>query len=383
MSFRNAHDSVVWLVPSAAIAFAAFVFMNGDAPPDPKQTVVKSSVSEVAAVLPAPVLEVVDVEDEVVARQATPETSLTTVALQTDVVAAAPAPVRAPEPEPEPEPVREASLKPAAIDVPVFEAIRFKPAADANCVDDLRAMAAMAQVYFPGGGLTADPAGIEQGRLLGLIAQTCPGVKIRVNGHSDESGDSASNLLLSERRAVEVIEKIAASGVDAGVFFARAAGAQEPSGRTGPQPDGYYDRRVDFSIVAPTPTVTIRTAAAAPATCVQDLRRATEDTVLVYEPRSVSLSQHDLETALALAEMAARCPQARLRVIGQHASGLHTGEDVSTGRARANMLMAMMVGRGIASEEIIISAPSVATDESDSSGFPGSRVDFDVFVEES
>ena len=74
-------------------------------------------------------------------------------------------------------------------------------------------MADQARVYFPSGGLTADQGGIEQGRLLGLIAQNCSGVQLRVEGHSDQTGDPAAHLRLSEAREQEVIKRLGASGV--------------------------------------------------------------------------------------------------------------------------------------------------------------------------
>ena len=44
--------------------------------------------------------------------------------------------------------------------------------------------------------------------------------------------------------------------------------------------------------------------------------------------------------------------------------------------------MAVLVGQGVDSEEIIVSVPSEAQGEADHSGFPGSRINFDVVIEE-
>lgn len=392
MAFKYVKDSLPWLVPSAAIAFAAVVFMQGQSETGPQQA--QSTTSQLAngtaiPALPeqqlAPVLD----EEEVVARNSASDTTLGTISgtgalSQTAAVVPQPAPVAAPAPAPEPQ--RTAALTTAPAAAPLFNNSAFKANTNSQCVDDLRAMAAESRVYFPSGGLTADSGGIEQGKLLGLIAQECPGVQIRVDGHSDPSGDPAANLRLSERRAQEVIKRIGASGIDTSVFFARGVGDRQPSGLVGPQPSSYYDRRVEFSIVEETQRVAFRTPVStnpwANATCVTDLQRAVDSTVLFYSPRSVSLRPDDLETAMVLAQMAVACPHARLRVIGQHAGGVQTGEDVSTGRLRAKALMAMLVGRGIESEQIIIAAPSRPKGVADEAGLPGSRVDFDVILEE-
>ena len=370
MALRYLKDSLPWLVPSAAIAFAAYVLMDRDFDLGP-------AAPEQATLAPA-----VQPEDEVVARQATPDGSLTSVAAPTAIAQPDIAAAVTPEPDPEPAPLRQAALAPA----PVFDTSGFQANAKKQCVEDLRNMAAEARVYFPSGGLTADAAGIEQGRLLGQIAQTCPGVQIRVDGHSDASGDPAANLRLSEARAQEVIQRIGAGGIDTSAFFARGVGDREPSGRVGPRPAAFYDRRVEFTVVEAVTRVAVRTPVAArpwaTAACVAELQRAVDSTVLIYAPQSVSLRPDDLDTAMALAEMAVACPHARLRVIGQHAGGVQTGEAVTTGRLRAKALMAMLVGRGIASEQIIIAAPSRPVGLSDQSGLPGSRVDFDVILEE-
>ncbi|WP_299695154.1 OmpA family protein [uncultured Tateyamaria sp.] len=376
MALKYVKDSLPWLVPSAAIAFAAFVFMDGGIRQNPVPPV------EPTAAAPEPL----DTEDEVVARQATPEASLNSVAVTPALTQPVAAPAPVPEPAPEPQPVRQAALAVAPTAAPVFDTSGFNANSNAQCIEDLRAMASEARVYFPSGGLTADSAGIEQGRLLGLIAQNCPGVQIRVDGHSDPSGDPSANLVLSERRAQEVIKRIGAGGIDTSNFFARGMGDRQPSGLNGPRPAAFYDRRVEFTVVEEVTRVAVRTnVTASPwanASCVTDLQRAADSTVLFYAPRSVSLRPDDLNTAMALAELAVACPHARLRVIGQHAGGVQTGEDVATGRLRAKALMAMLVGRGIASEQIIIAAPSRPVGLGDQAGLPGSRVDFDVILED-
>lgn len=325
-------------------------------------------------------------DEEVVTRQANASADLSN--LQAAAPVAQPEVVVVAEPvvEPTPEPVvdnRQAALTTPHSASKLFESGQAAVEDAARCADDLRNLTSQAVVYFPSGGVTADSDGIEQGRLIGLVAQSCEGVQIRVEGHSDASGDPGANLRLSEQRAQAVIQRIAASGIDTRMFFAEGQGSRTPSNVVGPQPRGFYDRRVEFSVVDNVTRVAVRSPGTvkpwANETCVVDLERAAANTSLFYAPRSVSLPGQDLETAMDLAALASACPHARLRIVGHHSGDVQDREDIKTGLLRAKALMAMMVGRGVPSEQIIIAAHSRALDEG---GLPGSRVHFDVIHEE-
>jgi len=259
-------------------------------------------------------------------------------------------------------------------------------AARAECIEDLKATVSGARVYFPSGGVSADAAGIEQGRLIGLIAQGCSDVRIRVEGHSDASGNPNANLRLSRARAEEVIKRIGASGMDVSMFYAEGMGSRVPSNVVGPEPRTYYDRRVEFSVIDDAVQVVSRTPLAAQpwtaATCVADLQRAAQNTVLFYAPGSVSLRGEDYDTAMNLAERAMRCPQARLRVVGRYSDAPGTGESVYTGRLRAKAVMAMLVARGAEADQIIIAAPSWPAESATQTGLPAHRINFDVIVDD-
>ncbi|MEO0402734.1 MAG: OmpA family protein [Pseudomonadota bacterium] len=399
MMLKYVRDSLPWLVPSAAIVFAASGFLKNSeltsgaeqpapstfsaAAPAPQPA---TSQAALDAALVASAIQPSAGAEEVVARQATGADALgglQPAAPLAQPLAAVQAPVIERTPE-QPAPERQAALTTVPNATPFFSTNTAAAQDKAQCIEDLKNLASQATVYFPSGGLTADASGIEQGRLIGIVAQSCPGVQIRVEGHSDPSGDPGANLRLSQQRASQVIQRIAASGVDTKMFFPEGLGDRQPSGKVGPQPRAFYDRRVEFSIVEENVTrVAVRAPAAtkpwANASCVTELERAVSGTALFYAPRSVSLQSQDLETALGLATLAMECPHARLRVIGHHTADIQAREDVKTGLLRAKALMAMLVGRGVAPEQIIIAAHSRALNEA---GLPGSRVNFDVILEE-
>lgn len=399
MNFKGIKDSLPWLVPSAAIIFAGTGYLASVYGTSPQsQPVVAETASmpsaqeqieNLQAALDAALLANEAVDEDVVTRQAGAASDMSDLqpvaplaAPQTAQVSMVPVPTPAAESAPE------ADLRQAALTTPHAAAKMFASGQAAIedaalCKDDLRNLTDQAVVYFPSGGVTADAGGIEQGRLIGLVAQSCDGVQIRVEGHSDPSGDPAANMRLSEQRARQVIQRIAASGIDTSMFVAAGMGDKQPSGVPGPQGAAFYDRRVEFKVVEEVQRVAMRTTGAAKpwanATCVTALERAATGTSLFYAPRSVSLPSQDLETALEIATLAVECPHARLRVVGHHSGDLQDRESVRTGLLRAKALMAMMVGRGIAPEQIIIAAHSKPLD---ASGMPGSRVIFDVILEE-
>lgn len=279
--------------------------------------------------------------------------------------------------------VQVASLQASEDSAAFFANAQANLMAQESCIGDLRSLAEQARVYFPAGGLTLDESGIAQARLIAALAQDCKGVEIIVEGHSDPSGDANVNRRLSKKRAEQVIQRLGATGLDISNFTAQGLGSDRPSNIVGPESTAYYDRRVEFVVIETGSTAVsnrfkAKPSAWASSSCVTELQNAISQAQIFYSPRSVAAKQEDMNMAMELASMASACPNARLRVIGQHTDDLRAGENPSTGRLRAKALMAMLVGQGIDSGQIIMAAPSRAMD---SDGVSGSRLDFDIIEE--
>jgi outer membrane protein OmpA-like peptidoglycan-associated protein len=294
-----------------------------------------------------------------------------------------PAPVPAPAPAAQPR----ANTNVASLDNPAafFSAAQANLASQRSCIDDIKALASQSRIYFPSGGLTGEESGLTQARLLGLLAADCPGVTIQVEGHSDPSGNPAANLRLSQERAEAVITRIGASGVDTSSFVARGFGDRRPSGVNGPEGSNYYDRRVEFTVIERSrpglfASSTTPEATWANSSCVSRLQNAVTQTKLFYTPGSVVVAPEDLRAVHGLADLAQACPQARLRVVGQHADDFGQIETPATGRLRAVALMSALVSAGYDSGEIIIAAPSYSVDIPGQPGVSNSRIDFDVIL---
>jgi outer membrane protein OmpA-like peptidoglycan-associated protein len=252
-----------------------------------------------------------------------------------------------------------------------------------SCKADLEALTARAHVYFPSGGLTAEDAGLQQARLIGTVMQGCKGVGILVTGHSEPSGDPEVNLRLSQKRAEFLIQRVSASGLDTSSFVPQGFGDRRPSNVTGPKSSAYYDRRVEFSVVDLQTNVAFNTMAKQQFTpaCVARLEAAVGSTKLYYTARSIVAPAAELETVLGLAEQAAACPHARLRIIGQHSDDVWVKENFHTGILCAKALMSVLVGQGIPSEQVIIAAPSRSVGVVGQPELSNSRVDFDVIID--
>jgi len=294
--------------------------------------------------------------------------------------------------EPVVQPVTQPATQPAAqaqggtVGADFFASAQANLARDRQCIDDLKTLSAQARVYFPSGGLTADQTGIEQARLLGVLAQQCPGVIIQVEGHSDPSGNPVINQRLSLERAEAVVSRVISSGVDASLFQAIGRGDGVPSLVSGPQPQAYYDRRVEFSVVETAQQASLTAPVFGGsnttfqrAACVAQLETAVADASIEYAPRGMTVNEADFALATQLANIAATCPDARLRIVGQHSEDPRASEDASVGRLRAVVLMTRLVNQGFPAEQLIIAAPS---DARPVSGLSDSRVDFDFIIDD-
>ena len=98
--------------------------------------------------------------------------------------------------------------------------------------------------------------------------------------------------------------------------------------------------------------------------------------------RSVSVTADDMSTVTELAEQAAACPSARLRLIGQHSDIPGSGETPGTGRLRAIVMMSTLVASGIEPTQLIVAAPSRPTVLADRPDISSQRLDFDVILED-
>ena len=87
--------------------------------------------------------------------------------------------------------------------------------------------------------------------LLGQVAQVLrdnPGIKVRIEGHTDNVGKPKTNLDLSQNRAAAVRKFLIVAGVGADRMEAKGYGQEKPIAENKTEPGRAKNRRVEFNI---------------------------------------------------------------------------------------------------------------------------------------
>jgi outer membrane protein OmpA-like peptidoglycan-associated protein len=109
------------------------------------------------------------------------------------------------------------------------------------------------EVYFRTGDSALDPQVAERVARLSELMQEFDDFAIVVEGHADPRGDDLYNEQLSAERAAAVRETLIRAGLPAEKITTRAAGESGSRAAEGDLDAMALERRVDLSIVYPTP----------------------------------------------------------------------------------------------------------------------------------
>ena len=80
------------------------------------------------------------------------------------------------------------------------------------------------------------------------IAFDCPSLMISVTGHTDNTGNEASNRALSKARAESVVAYLSERGIDPGRLSAAGAGSDTPIASNEDAAGRQENRRIDFEV---------------------------------------------------------------------------------------------------------------------------------------
>ncbi|MBV9727086.1 MAG: OmpA family protein [Gammaproteobacteria bacterium] len=122
-----------------------------------------------------------------------------------------------------------------------------KPGFDAK---DLTAALNQSVINFPAGGaeLPATAAGLLQ-NAAAQIKQLPPNTMLEIAGYTDNTGDPAANVTLSQQRADAVRNELIKDGDNAGMLVAKGYGGANPVANNDLLEGRYRNRRIEYHVV--------------------------------------------------------------------------------------------------------------------------------------
>jgi OOP family OmpA-OmpF porin len=108
----------------------------------------------------------------------------------------------------------------------------------------------MAVINFPSGSAAIPPDGMEIIRTSAEAMKRAPaGSMIEIRGHTDNTGDPAANLALSEARAEAVRDALVVSGVPPSMLRASGYGDTKPRASNATEYGRFQNRRIEYALV--------------------------------------------------------------------------------------------------------------------------------------
>ncbi len=119
-----------------------------------------------------------------------------------------------------------------------------------NLQDELNEFVRVNPILFESNSAELTPEADAVVEQVAARAQRFVGVAITIIGHTDTDGDPGRNLLLSEARALTVLNELAIRGLDAASLAAEGRGVTEPILDENGVEDKVASRRVVFVVQA-------------------------------------------------------------------------------------------------------------------------------------
>jgi OmpA-OmpF porin, OOP family len=104
------------------------------------------------------------------------------------------------------------------------------------------------RLLFDTGSATLQPASNEQLSNIAAILKAYPNVKIKIGGYTDNTGDKAANLKLSQDRADNVKAELIQLGVDPGRVDAQGYGEDHPVADNSTEEGRQKNRRISLRV---------------------------------------------------------------------------------------------------------------------------------------
>ena len=105
------------------------------------------------------------------------------------------------------------------------------------------------RLLFDTGSATLQPASQEQLTNIAEILKAYPQVKIRIGGYTDNTGDPAANLQLSQQRADNVMAQLTQLGVDPSRMSAKGYGQDDAVADNSTEEGRQKNRRISLRVI--------------------------------------------------------------------------------------------------------------------------------------
>jgi outer membrane protein OmpA-like peptidoglycan-associated protein len=105
------------------------------------------------------------------------------------------------------------------------------------------------RLLFDTGKATLQPQSQEQIGNIAAILKAFPEVRVRIGGYTDNTGDAAANLKLSQERADNVMAELAKLGVDPSRMEAKGYGEEHPVADNATEEGRQKNRRISLRVL--------------------------------------------------------------------------------------------------------------------------------------
>ncbi len=113
---------------------------------------------------------------------------------------------------------------------------------------ELDATVRLKNIQFSSKSYKLEPVSmIELNKLIQLMNDN-PSMKIQINGYTDDVGNDADNLLLSQNRSKAVVEYLVSKGIDAKRLAAKGFGKTKPIADNSTEDGRALNRRTEFIV---------------------------------------------------------------------------------------------------------------------------------------
>ena len=100
------------------------------------------------------------------------------------------------------------------------------------------------RLLFDTGKATLQPSSQEQLANIAAILKAYPNAHVKIGGYTDNTGDAAANVALSDARAKNVMDALVAAGVDPSRLESKGYGDQYPVGDNATEEGRAQNRRI-------------------------------------------------------------------------------------------------------------------------------------------